>query len=154
MTHRHQPEHDVTALRFRSADTGRIFIFKNPFDRQNYSFELLDTMTMLLDDIDENIRKTYHLCEGAAVEQLVCRIRPQADTDSFAVGYDEIVGDLYESTEEAAAFLLTGMGIRLDVEKNYGKDVYLCSAIKPNRDYVMQWKLELFRPAGKGRRHA
>lgn len=155
---RHRIEdHSHVVLKFTSKDTGKIFIFKNPNDKKNYSFELLDSMSVPLSELDESneIINKMHYRPSVAVEQLWCRIKPTIDTDMFAIGYDEILGDLYDNKrKEINGFHTLSVGIRLDSKKDFGKDVYICSAMKPDKDFEIKWKLELFILAKKGRRYA
>ena len=155
---RHRIEdHCRVVFKFTSKDVGKIFIFKNPNDQKNYSFELLDSVSVPLSELDESneIIQNMHYKPNVAVEQLWCRIKPAIDTDMFAIGYDEILADLFENEEDALnGFGAMSVGICLDFKKNFGKDVCICSAMKPDKDFEIEWKLELFILAKKGRRYA
>lgn len=151
------PSHGYVAFRFTSNDMGKIFIFQNPYDQKNYSFELLDSVSVPLAELDESkqIIENMHYKPNVAVEQLWCRIKPSINTDLFAIGYDEVLGDLFETEEDVLnGFQAMAVGIQLDSKKDYGKDVYICSAIKPDRDFEIKWKLELFAPEKEGRKYA
>lgn len=147
---------DRVAFRFTSADTGKVFVFHNPFDGQNYSFELLDSQTVPLCTLDEEFLRQHCFKKDVAVEQLWCRVLPHFDSDCFAVGYDESYDDLLDKEnpgyDENTYYGLIGVGIQLDGKRDYGENVYICSALKPHPDIPMEWRLELFRPALRGRR--
>lgn len=155
--HKHHEQHDRVALRFTSKDTGKIHVFKNPYDHENYSFELLDALSVPVAELDPDFTVRHHLKSEVAVEQLWCRILPKCDGDCFAIGYDEVYDDLLDKTgdyDENSVFMMMGLGIQLDAPRDFGENVYMCSALKPRKDFEIQWRLELFMPERRGKRHA
>ena len=149
MKHRHHHERrERVALRFTAEDKGKIYIFKNPFDNENYSFELLESLSVPVAELDAEFPEHLHFKKEVAVEQLWCRILPKCDSDCFAIGYDEVRGELIDG--DASDLMLMGVGIRLDAPRDFGENVYICSALKPNRDFEIQWRVELFEPERRG----
>ena len=142
MGHKHHLPDYVTAFRFTSKAVGEYFIFRNPYDNQTYSFELIDCVSMPIADVDEQLIADFHLKRDVAVEQIWCRIKPDFDRESMVVGFDECYGDIY--TEDADGPV--AIGLQIKPKKEIGENAFTASALKANLDTEISWKVEIFRP--------
>lgn len=141
MTHHHHAPRYYTAVRFTAANVGEVWMFRDRYDNQVYTAELLDCVTMPVAEVDEAVIYEFHLKPDVAVEQIWLRITPEFDRDRLVVGFEETYADLY--TEDAKGPV--AIGLQIDPSREIGKNAFMASALKANKDAQIEWKIEVFR---------